>query len=288
MKYFTWNSIGLFACLLFAQLISAQQKENYTEIALWEKGFPNSNGTEGQEPNDDKGIFKPMIRVYLPPKESSTGRAIIVLPGGGYSHLAYNHEGYDFAPFFTAQGIACIVLKYRMPKGNRVVPFSDAEEAIRLVKQHAQEWNIKPADIGIMGSSAGGHLASTIATHSKPEFRPAFQVLLYPVITMDSTYGHKGSRRNLLGNTPSDSLVNAYSNEKQVTKETPRAFIVFSGDDKTVPVANGVNYYSALNKLGIPAALYIYPTGGHGWGIRDSFKYKLEFLMELKTWLKSF
>lgn len=278
----------LLSFLLINAKAIGQQQPAYMDIPLWAAGLPNSNGTENQEPDEKKGIFKPIIRVYLPAKETATGRAVIGLPGGGYRGLAYNHEGYDFAPFFNKQGIAYIVLKYRLPFGNREVPFSDATEAFRYVKQHAGEWNINPNDIGIMGSSAGGHLAATIATHNKTAVKPAFQILLYPVITMDSTYTHKGSLRNLLGENPSADLVNQYSNEKQVTKETPRAFIALSDDDKVVPPANGVNYYLALNKANVPAALHIYPTGGHGWGIRDNFKYKEEFLMELREWLRSF
>jgi acetyl esterase/lipase len=278
--------IGFLA--LFTTASMAQEAPKYIDIPLWEKGAPTSNGKEGQAPDEEKRIYKPMIRVFLPPKGTATGRAVITYPGGGYGMLAYHHEGYDFAPFFNNQGIALIVLKYRMPYGHREVPFSDAEEAMRVVKQHAAEWNIKPNDIGIMGSSAGGHLASTYATHSKPELRPAFQILLYPVITMDSTYAHMGSRKNLLGNNPSAELLKNYSNEQQVTSQTPRAFIVLSDDDKVVLPANSVNYYLALNKAGVPAALHIYPTGGHGWGINEDFQYKQEFLLELREWLRSF
>jgi acetyl esterase/lipase len=232
--------------------------------------------------------FQPSIRVYLPAKDKATGRAVVACPGGSYNGLAYNHEGYGFAPFFTDQGVAFILLKYRMPFGHREVPYADAEEALRLVKEHAKEWNIKVDDIGIMGSSAGGHLASTIATHTKPELRPAFQILLYPVITMDSTYTHRGSRRNLLGNKPSAELIAQYSNEKQVTSTTPKAFLALSDDDKVVSSANGVNYYLALKKAGVPASLHVYPSGNHGWGIKDTFKYKQAFLTELREWLQSF
>ena len=273
--------------LLLIQYTTAQQP-GYIDIDLWQKGLPNSNGKDNLPPSDSLKIYKPSIRVFLPAKEKATGRAVVACPGGGYSGLAYEHEGYGFAPFFNERGIALIVLKYRMPLGHREVPFSDAEEAIRLVKEHAKEWNINPNDVGIMGASAGGHLASTIATRVKAELRPAFQILLYPVITMDTTYAHKGSRRNLLGANPSEELVWLYSNEKQVTKETPRAFIVFSDDDKSVPSVNGVNYYLAMRKLNIPATLHIYPSGGHGWGIRDTFKYKTAFLLDLEDWLKSF
>lgn len=280
--------MGLLVLTLMSKNTAAQKQPDSLEIALWQNGLPNTNGKDSLEPNDEKRIYKPSIRVYLPEKARATGRAVIAFPGGGYNGLAYNHEGYDFAPFFTEQGIAFIVLKYRMPFGHREVPFSDAEEAIRLVKEHAGEWNIQSNNIGIMGSSAGGHLASTIATHSKPELRPAFQILLYPVITMDTVYTHRGSRNNLLGNKPSDELVSLYSNEKQVTKETPRAFIAFSDDDKVVPPINGVNYYLALHNRKVPAVLHIYPSGGHGWGIKPNFAYREEFLMSLKAWLKSF
>ena len=175
-----------------------------------------------------------------------------------------------------------------MPRGNREVPFSDAEEALRLVKEKAKEWNINPADIGIMGSSAGGHLASTMATHVKSSVRPAFQVLFYPVITMDKSFTHLGSHDNLLGKDASQELEDLYSNEKQVTKETPRAYITFSDDDDAVPTKNGALYYLALKENKVPASFFIYPSGGHGWGSRKDFKYNKEMLQDLEAWLLSF
>lgn len=289
MKRYFFRRQVVMVLLLVNLSALAQTGSNFFEIPLWPQGLPNSNGTEKEPANDQKGIFTPMIRVYLPSKDSATGRAVVACPGGGYGALAYNHEGYNFAPFFNKQGIALIVLKYRMPKGGfKEVPFSDATETMRLVREHAKEWNINPADVGIMGSSAGGHLASTIATHNSNDTRPNFQILLYPVITMDTLFTHRGSRNNLLGKNPSQELVDLYSNEKQVTKETPRAFIVYSDDDKVVRPENGVKYYLALNKMGVPAVLHIYPTGGHGWGSFENFKYHKQFLMELEAWLKSF
>ena len=233
-------------------------------------------------------IEQPSLRVFLPAPELATGRAVVACPGGGYSGLAVNHEGYDWAPYFNKQGIALIVLKYRMPKGDRTLPISDAEVAMKMVRDSADVWNLNPNDIGIMGSSAGGHLASTIATHAPKELRPNFQILFYPVITMDKSFTHMGSHDNLLGKDASEELEKEFSNEKQVTKETPRAFIVYSDDDKVVPPANGVNYYLALNKKGVPSVLHIYPTGGHGWGIREDFLYKSEMQNELTSWLRSF
>lgn len=233
-------------------------------------------------------IEQPSLRVFLPAPELATGRAVVACPGGGYSGLAVNHEGYDWAPYFNKQGIALIVLKYRMPKGDRTLPISDAEAAMKMVRDSADVWNLNPNDIGIMGSSAGGHLASTIATHAPEALRPNFQILFYPVITMDKSFTHMGSHDNLLGKDASVDLEKEFSNEKQVTKETPRAFIVYSDDDKVVPPANGVNYYQALNKKGVPSVLHIYPTGGHGWGIREDFLYKSEMQNELTSWLRSF
>lgn len=233
-------------------------------------------------------IENPSLRVFLPAPELATGRAIVACPGGGYSGLAVNHEGYDWAPYFNKQGIALIVLKYRMPKGDRTLPIADAEAAMKMVRDSADVWNLNPHDIGIMGSSAGGHLASTIATHAKAELRPDFQILFYPVITMDKSYTHLGSHDNLLGKDASAELETEFSNEKQVTKETPRAFIAYSDDDKTVPPANGVNYYLSLHKKRVPAVLHIYASGGHGWGIREKFVYKNEMLNDLSAWLRSF
>ena len=233
-------------------------------------------------------IEQPSLRVFLPAPELATGRAVVACPGGGYSGLAVNHEGYDWAPYFNKQGIALIVLKYRMPKGDRTLPISDAEAAMKMVRDSADVWNLNPNDIGIMGSSAGGHLASTIATHAPEALRPNFQILFYPVITMDKSFTHMGSHDNLLGKDASADLEKEFSNEKQVTKETPRAFIVYSDDDKVVPPANGVNYYLALNKKGVPSVLHIHPTGGHGWGIREDFLYKSEMQNELTSWLRSF
>ena len=227
------------------------------------------------------------MRIFLPEKKN-TGRAIIMCPGGGYYSLSYEHEGYAYANYFNHQGITLIVLKYRMPHGNHKVPMSDVCETMRIVKTHANEWGINPDDIGIMGFSAGGHLASTFATHYPPELRPAFQILIYPVISMDSAITHQGSRENLIGKNPNSQLIDYYSNEKHVDAESPRAFIALSGDDTAVPVENSIRYYTALHQHNIPAALHIYPTGGHGWGYDESFRFKKAVHDELADWLRSF
>lgn len=274
--------------LLAGGTSSAQGVQKPFDIDLWAQGMPNTNGADEAPFDESKGNFKPSIRVFLPSKQLATGRVVVACPGGGYGQLAYRHEGYDWAPYFNQQGIALVVLKYRMPKGgHREVPYSDAEEALKIVRDSAEVWNINPHDVGIMGFSAGGHLASTLATHAKASVRPNFQLLFYPVITMDKSYTHMGSRNNLLGAEVSAELEAQYSNEKRVTKETPRAFIVYSDDDKGVPPANGVNYYLALHKNEVPASLHIYPSGGHGWGLNDGFLYKNQMLSELSAWLQS-
>ena len=270
--------------LIFSAAAFAQEG---MKMELWSKGAPNANGDE----ND-----KAELTVYLPDAKKATGRAVVCCPGGGYTHLAMDHEGHQWATFFNNQGIALIVLKYRMPHGNPQIPISDAEEAMKIVRMNAVEWHIDRNNIGIMGFSAGGHLASTIATHSKGEAAPDFQILFYPVITMDLGYTHKGSHDNLLGTMAESKkeqkemrrLEFEYSNDLQVNRTTPRAFIALSDDDKAVPAANGFNYYQQLYKHDVPASLHIYPTGGHGWGYRESFDYHYQMLFELKAWLESF
>ena len=256
--------------------MAAQQSFN---VNLWPDGAPNSNGN----PADTAKVW-----VYLPEKATATGRAVVICPGGGYSHLAMSHEGHDWAPFFNNMGIAAIVLKYRMPEGNHEVPVADAEEAMRLVRRNAKNWNIDPTDIGIMGSSAGGHLASTVATHATGDAMPAFQILFYPVITMMPDITHKGSHDNFLGHKPKKRLQQEYSNDLHVSRVTPRAFIALSDNDQSVLPANGVNYYVELYRHDVPASLHVYPKGGHGWGNRDSFVYHNEMQLELKAWLRSF
>jgi acetyl esterase/lipase len=233
--------------------------------------------------------FKPSIRIFLPDAKLATGRAVVACPGGGYGGLALDHEGYDWAPFFNNLGIAYIVLKYRMPHGNRLVPMSDAYEAIRVVRSHAKEWHINPDNIGIMGSSAGGHLASTVATHPVEGSQANFQILFYPVITMNARLTHAGSRANFLGADTTKENERLFSNELQVKAgSTPPAILLLSDDDNVVPVQNGVRYYLALKRAHIRAALHVYPSGGHGWGFHPNFAYHKAVLTDLTDWLHSF
>ena len=272
--------------LFMATGLSAQKP---VELPLWPHGAPNDNGLKGEEvmsaPYRLTNVTQPTITVYRP--ATPNGMTIIMCPGGAYALLAMDHEGHDMAPWFNSLGITYVVLKYRMPNGHCEVPLSDAEQAIRIVRKHAKDWNIRTDRVGIMGASAGGHLASTLATHySSEDTRPDFQILLYPVITMESGDTHGGSRHNLLGPDATPELTRKFSNEQQVTDHTPQAFITLSSDDEGVPPANGVNYYLALQKHKVPATLHIYPTGGHGWGFYDSFAYKRQWTEELEKWLR--
>jgi len=277
------NNLKSLLTTLLLTLSAAAFSQKGTSMELWPNGAPNSNG-------DDKD--KAELTVYLPDAKKATGRAVVCCPGGGYTHLAMDHEGHQWATFFNNQGIALIVLKYRMPHGNPGVPVSDAEQAMKIVRQNAEAWHISRNDVGIMGFSAGGHLASTIATHSKGDAFPNFQILFYPVITMDLGFTHKGSHDNLLGTGHSKKelrkLEAEYSNDLQVNRTTSRAFLALSDDDKAVPAANGFNYYQQLYKHDVPASIHIYPTGGHGWGYRESFAYHYQMVFELKSWLESF
>ena len=217
------------------------------------------------------------------PARNPNGQAIIACPGGGYAGIATTHEGHAMAAWFNTQGITYAVLHYRMPYGKHEIPLSDAHQAIRYMRKHADKWGIK--QLGIMSSSAGGHLASTAATHFTKETRPDFQILFYPVVTM-MDYTHKGSKNNLLGKNPSEELVKLYSNELQVTERTPPAFIMHSSDDTAVPVLNSINYYLAMCKYGVSATMHLYPVGGHGWGFNDSFPYKSQWTDEMEKWLR--
>lgn len=227
----------------------------------------------------------PAITVYTP--KNPTGKTVLMCPGGGYTHQATGHEGHDMADWFNSQGITYAVLKYRLPNKNSDLPLADAEQAMRLLREYADELGVDPAKVGIAGASAGGHLASTLATHySSPLTRPDFQILFYPVISMDEATTHMGSRTNLLGENPSDELVRKFSNELQVTPDTPKAFIMLSSDDRAVPPANSLNYFNALIDNKVKASIHAYPNGGHGWGFRDSFRYKRQWTGELEKWLR--
>ncbi|MBN2315037.1 MAG: alpha/beta hydrolase [Sedimentisphaerales bacterium] len=243
-------------------------------VLLWPDGAP---GAKGNEDGD-----KPSLTLYLPAKDKANGAAVVVCPGGGYGHLAMDHEGHQIAEWLNSLGVAGFILKYRHSRSGagygHPAPIQDAQRAIRMVRGHAKEWNVDPDRIGIIGFSAGGHLASSAGTHFQTRYseakdaidecscRPDFMILGYPVISFTEWYTHKGSRNNLLGKNPAPELVENFSNEKQVTSETPPTFLFLADDDKGVPAENSVYFYLALRKADVPAELHIYEKGGHGFG----------------------
>lgn len=263
--------------VLLAVSVSAMAQRSF-DVNLWAAKAPNKNGLQDTA----------YIKVYLPDAKRATGRAVVICPGGGYEHLSMESEGTQWAPFFNNMGIAAIVLHYRMPNGNVKVPISDAEEAMRIVRRNAKNWHVNASDVGIMGFSAGGHLASTIATQSKADAKPNFQILFYPVITMMQGYTHQGSHDNLLGKDARRKDEQKYCSDLQVTRVTPRACLLLSDDDHVVMPINSVNYYAELYRHDVHASIYVYPTGGHGWGMNTSFAYHAEMLTNLKGWLESF
>ncbi len=226
---------------------------------------------------------------FLPEKPS--GRAIVGIPGGGYSVLSNTHEGTQWSNWLNQQGIAYFVVNYRLPNGDRTRPIGDVEKTFRIVRDSAAVWGIQPRDVGIMGFSAGGHLASVISTLSDYEVRPDFTILFYPVISMDERLSHKYSCLNFLGaeGQKDPALVRKYSTQNAVKRHlTPPAIILMSNDDRLVPpVTNGVAYYSAMRNAGNECSMYIYPAGDHGWGVGPWFKYHDQMLNDLGNWLNN-
>ncbi len=265
-------------CSLSTTLMSQQV------VHLWPDGAPNSNGITAPEGLTENGritnVTDPTLTVFPAAKPNSM--AVIALPGGAYIRLAIHHEGLDMAPWFNSQGITYAVLKYRMPNGKIEVPLSDALRAIELMREHAAEWNVNPRQVGIMGSSAGGNLAAMASTHFTSDAnRPDFQILFYPFVGMN-----KFMARTMLGEDASEQRMDEYNVLKHVSAQTPPAFILCSADDKTVPCSNSTDYFHALRKLGIKAAVHVYPSGGHGWGFKDDFPYKRQWMSEMEQWLK--
>ena len=277
-------------------------------IPLWNKIPDEIKAPDYKEKEDIKNgklqsttqVSVPTLSIFIPKETKPNQSAVIICPGGGYMHLAFDKEGTKVAEWFNSLGIPAFVLKYRLPndsimKNKNIGPLQDAQEAIRYVRQNAAKWNIDPKKIGIMGFSAGGHLAATASTHYddkayesayKVSARPDFSLLIYPVISMEEQITHKGSQVNLLGNNPSQDLINSYSNEKKVTAQTPPAFLIHATDDGAVIPENSINYYLALKKNGVAAELHLYEKGGHGFGLGtvDTSKF---WTKQLEDWLKA-
>lgn len=247
-----------------------------------------------------KDVSVPSLTIYEPPAASDKRTAVIICPGGGYTILAASHEASDVAKVFAGWGITAFVLKYRLPDDSIMIkkeigPLQDAQRAIQLVRQNAKEWNIDPARIGIMGFSAGGHLAATASTHFDKQvidnpgnisLRPDFSLLIYPVISFTDSIAHMGSRNSLIGKDPSPEKITEYSNEMQVNAQTPPAFLVHANDDVVVKVGNSIQYYEALRRHKVTAELRVYGRGGHGFGMNNT-KSADNWMERLKTWLQS-
>lgn len=272
----------LIPLLIFATYHLQAQKT----IPLYPGKIPNSlahpNNEQQKEEHNRLMISKisqPSLRIYLP--ENGNAAGVIIFPGGGYWVNAIAHEGYDVARRLNEAGIAAFVVKYRIPndstmKNKAFGPLQDAQQAISVVRAHAVEWKIDPTRIGVMGFSAGGHLASSLSTHydtllienaDAKILRPDFSMLIYPVITFDDSLGHRGSRDQLIGKDPEAYWINYYSNEKQITQDTPPTFLVHAADDDVVPVMNSILYFEGLQAHGVPGELHIYQEGGHGFGL---------------------
>ena len=295
--------LSLFIALTLTMIAYAQEV-----IPLYNDAIPNSKPVKDEELSEITSdshiliiskITRPTLSIFLPPKEIATGTAVVICPGGGYHIVAAGHEGYDVAKKFNEIGIAAFVVKYRIPDDESMVnkeigPLQDAQKAIQMVRERAKEWNINPQRVGIMGFSAGGHLAATAATHyNQPvidnkkgtNLRPDFAILVYPVISFTDSIGHIGSRDNLIGKNPSQEKIRQYSNELQVTAQTPPSFLVHAKDDDVVPVQNSEHFYEALKKNNVPAEIYLYEKGGHGFGLNNSTS-EVKWMDLVQQWIK--
>lgn len=293
--------------LTFTFLLSMKYAQAQQEMPLYPNGVPNAKQVPNTQKSvtDKNGVLRisevtvPTLTVYPADADKANGTAVIICPGGGYAILAASHEGSDVASVFNKMGVTAFVLKYRLPNDNAqidksIAPLQDAQQALRTVRKDASKYGINPNKIGIMGFSAGGHLASTAGTHfnkqvgevtSEVSVRPDFMILGYPVITFKD-FGHAGSRINLVGQTADQTLIDEYSNELHVTKDTPPTFLVHAGDDTAVPVKNSLEFYQGLQKNGVNAELVIYPKGGHGFGMNNKTT-KEKWMDNVKNWMDS-
>ena len=288
---------------LFASPIMAQDF-----LPLYPAGIPNSKpvankqkankGADGIERISDVSV--PTYRFFPAPASKNPQSCVVICPGGGYRILASSHEGYDIAAKFNEIGVSALVLYYRLPADSAQVekkyaPLQDAQAAIALVRANAAKWNVDPAKVGIMGFSAGGHLAATASTHFNKDYtgslsganlRPDFSILLYPVISMRS-FGHGGSKQSLLGKNPTEEELALFSNEEQVTAQTPKAFIVHASDDNAVPLKNSLLYAERLTANKVPVDLHVYAKGGHGFGLNNKTTSGDLWFDRLITWMKA-
>ena len=293
--------------MIFVAMVVENVAAQTKVIDIWNGKVPNSIYNPGIKPVVDsadnwikrKNVTNPTLEMYAAGKNNANGTAVIICPGGAYSALAIIHEGSEVAKWLNSFGVTAFVLNYRLPddaimKDKSIAPLQDAQQAMRLVRLHAKEWNINPDKIGIMGFSAGGHVASSLSVHyndavyeisDTTSARPDFSILIYPVITMDSTTTNTWSRYKLIGKNPAKKEIQYFSNELQVTKNTPPAFLVHSIDDDAVPVQNSINYALALHKNKIACELHLYQSGGHGYGMGRTANTESSWTVACKKWL---
>lgn len=286
--------------MLATMVATAQQKSEMKrttdyfqdeKIVLWNNDkAPHSNGLTGEayEAATHRLVntTEAVLYAYKADEAKATGQAVVICPGGGYAKLSMDQEGYLMAQWLAKNGIAAFVLEYRLPNGHKEVPLEDAVEAIRIVRKKAKKFNIDPAKVGIMGFSAGGHLAASASNIPAVEDRPNFSILFYPVLTAGDFNTHKGSFRNLLGKKHTEAEADEWAMDKIASEQTPPTILILSDDDATVPAAGAAMYYAALRYHGVKAAMYIFPVGGHGWGNYDKFSYQKEWQHLLLRWLK--
>jgi acetyl esterase/lipase len=284
------KTIKLTVSLVLFTLVSTIALSQNPVLKVWPTGVPGSVKSDSwiEKATETNGVVSryekvtdPTLTVFLPIAEKATGTAVLICPGGGYGVLAFDHEGYAIARWLNENGIAAYILKYRLPsdlimKDKSVGPLQDAQEAMRIIRRNREHYKINPDKIGVIGFSAGGHLASTLSTHYAEKVydakdttsaRPNFSLLIYPVITFDANFTHAGSRKNLIGDNPSKETIDHFSNELQINAKTPSAFLVHSSDDKAVPVKNSLVYYENLVKNNVVAEMHIFQKGGHGYGL---------------------
>jgi acetyl esterase/lipase len=284
------------ALCLFPLAVQAQEI-----VKLYPDSIPNAKPTTLPDvPQNPSGLVRrsihPTLEVYLPEKEKANGAAVVICPGGGYSVIVYEGEGVTTAKEFAKNGVAAFVLKYRLPNDSfevnkTIAPLQDAQQAIKMVRKNAAKWNVDTNKVGIIGFSAGGHLASTEATHyqkalienkSNTNLRPDFLIVVYPVISMEDSLTHADSRRQLLGNSPSKQLMDEYSNELQVNEQTPPTWITHAADDNVVDVDNSIRFFEQLRHHNVQVEMHIYPKGGHGFIFRQK-----GWMEPLLLWMKN-
>lgn len=288
MKVKRIMAVALLATLLGVAGAAAQSVKP-VKFPLWPNGAPTKNGHEGtpEKWNGPRVSETSEAELWVYPAKNPNGQCVISAPGGGYKFLSTENEGTMFVDWMNTRGITFAILKYRVPNGHCEVPLEDGRRAMQLMREKAAEFGVNPNEIGIMGSSAGGHFAAMLSTmYGEAQYRPDFEILLYPVISM-SDVTHKGTRKYLFGDNPTAAQIEKYSLENRVTADTPPTFIVLAVDDKTVDPLNSLYFAEALSKNHVPYSMHFYPTGGHGFGFKDSYIYKQEWSTELDRWLRS-